>query len=178
VWAWAWASKGDDYDDGVPSDAAGCRLLGAHVPQGAQDVAGHRQAGVGLHPRQAEAGDPEVAADVDQQVGRLDVAVDDPQAMGVIKGFGGLHGQMGHSLEIGMGASRVVGRGGGGGGRLTPHPAFGHPLPDGARRPETISSASDPSAAIVSTAGASRPESRRRSRIKAARAWPSMYCIA
>ena len=65
------------------------------------DVAGHRQAAVGLHPSQAEVGDPQVAPDVDQQVGRLDVAVDDPQAMGVVEGLGGLQAQVGDGAEIG-----------------------------------------------------------------------------
>ena len=61
------------------SDTAGLAegLLGAHVAERAQQVAGHGQAGVVLELGQAEVGDPEVAAVVEQQVGRLDVAVDD-----------------------------------------------------------------------------------------------------
>ena len=96
----------------IDDPAAGRRLLGAHVPQRSEDVAGHRQAAVGLHARQAEIGDPEVAMHVNQQVGGLDVAVDDPLAMGIIEGLGGLQAQVGHGAEIGTAA----GRGGGDGG--------------------------------------------------------------
>ncbi len=84
------------------------RLLGAHVSQRPDHVAGHRQAGFGLHPRQAEVGDPEVAPGVDQQVGRLDVAVDDPQRMRVIQRLGRLHAQVGHGAEIGAATRGVL----------------------------------------------------------------------
>jgi hypothetical protein len=43
----------------VDDHALGERLLGAHVAQGAQDVASHGHAGVLFHARQAEVGDPE-----------------------------------------------------------------------------------------------------------------------
>ena len=115
----------------IDDPAPGRRLLGAHVAQGPDHVAGHRQAAARLHPRQAEIGDPEVAPDVDQQIGRFDVAVDGPQAMGVIEGLGGLQAQVGDGAEIGGGAGAVVG--GRGGGCPPPHPAFGRPFPDGAR---------------------------------------------
>ena len=45
--------------------------------------------------RQAEVGDPERAVGIDQEVGRLDVAMDDSQAMGVVKRVGGLGAQPG-----------------------------------------------------------------------------------
>ena len=42
-------------------DPLGQRLLGAHVAERAEQVAGQRQAGVALDAGQAEVGDPEVA---------------------------------------------------------------------------------------------------------------------
>jgi hypothetical protein len=81
-------------------------LLGAHVPQRSQQVARHRELAVDLHPCQAEVGDPEIAARVEQQIGRLDVAVDDPHAVGVVEGFGGLHSQAGDRAKEGACAGR------------------------------------------------------------------------
>ena len=70
-------------------------LLGAHVPQRAQDVAGERQPVVAADLRQAEVGDPEPALGVEQQVARLDVAVEDAAGVGVIQRLGGLERQPG-----------------------------------------------------------------------------------
>ena len=44
-------------------------------------------------PGQAEVGHPEVALGVEQEIGRLDVAVDDPALMGVVERLGGLDRQ-------------------------------------------------------------------------------------
>ena len=82
------------------------RLLGAHVAERAGQVAGERQAGVPLHVGHAEIGDPEVAAPVQQQVGRLDVAVDDPLVVCVAERLGGLDAQPGDRAEIGEPANR------------------------------------------------------------------------
>ena len=68
---------------GVHQAVLALRLLRAHVAQRAQQVAGHGQLSVALALGQAEVGDPEVAAAVHQQVRRLNVAVDDPQAVRV-----------------------------------------------------------------------------------------------
>ena len=86
-------------DDGV----VGHRLLGAHVPQGAQHVAGRRQARFALEAGQAEVGDPQVAPAVDDQVRRLDVAVEHALLVGVLEGLGGLEAQPGRLLEEGRG---------------------------------------------------------------------------
>ena len=83
----------------VDQDALAGRLLGAHVAQRAEQVAGLRQAGVGVELGQAEVGDPDVAAAVDQQVGRLDVAVDDAELVGVLQRLGRLRRQPGDGAE-------------------------------------------------------------------------------
>jgi hypothetical protein len=49
-----------------------------------------RQAQVRGEPRQAEIGDPERAIGIDEEVGRLDVAMENSQAMGVLERVGGL----------------------------------------------------------------------------------------
>ena len=49
---------------------------------------------------QAEVGDPDVARVVQQQVGRLDVAVQDALAGGVGQGVGHLHADAGHALPV------------------------------------------------------------------------------
>ncbi len=59
----------------VDHAAVGQCLLGAHVSQGAQDVAGDRQGRVGLETGEPEVGHPEVARVVDHEVRRLDVTV-------------------------------------------------------------------------------------------------------
>ena len=52
-----------------------------------------------LEPGQAEVGDPQLTAVVDQQVRRLDVAVDHAQMMCVLEGLGGLDAQPGDLAE-------------------------------------------------------------------------------
>ncbi len=79
----------------VDDPAPGLGLLGAHVPERADHVAGVRQAEIAGESRQAEIGDPECTVGIDQEVGRLDVAMDDTQAMGVVERIGGLGTQPG-----------------------------------------------------------------------------------
>ena len=73
----------------------GQRLLGAHVPERADHVAGAREAEVAGESGQAEVGDPDRAVGVDQEVGRLDVAMEDTQAMGVVQRIRRLEAQPG-----------------------------------------------------------------------------------
>ena len=85
----------------VDRHALGQRLLRAHVTQRAHQVARHRQAGLAvLHVGQAEVGHPQLAAPVQQQVGRLDVAMDDAQLVGVVQRLGRLDAQLGHAAEV------------------------------------------------------------------------------
>ena len=74
-------------------------LLRAHIPQGPDDAAAERDQRVTLDLRQAEVGDPELAPVVHQQVGRLDVAVQDPALVGVVEGLGRLDAQPGHARK-------------------------------------------------------------------------------
>ena len=64
--------------------------------------------GVALDLGQAEVGDPELALGVEQEVGRLDVAVEDAAGVGVVQRLGGLHAEPGHVADVGA----VAGRGG------------------------------------------------------------------
>src|SRR5262249_22478383 len=65
-------------------------LLGTHVTQSSQQVAGASQAHFILKTSQTEVGDPEVASGVDEEVSRFDIAVEDSQAMSVLERLGGL----------------------------------------------------------------------------------------
>ncbi len=60
---------------------------------------------------QAEVGDPDVAGDVEQEVGRLDVAVQDPLLVGVGQGLGDLDADPGHrAVELRLGRQRQTPR--------------------------------------------------------------------
>ena len=77
------------------------RLLGSHVVHGAENASGLRQV-VGGFVGRLEAGDPQVkyldgAVVVEDQVRRLDVAVDDALGMGVFQTAGRLNGSV-HGL--------------------------------------------------------------------------------
>ena len=65
-------------DVGPAVDRAGPRLLGAHVARRAQQAVVMGQPGVGQPASQAEVGHPDGSLGVDQQVRRLDVAMDHP----------------------------------------------------------------------------------------------------
>ena len=71
-------------------------LLGRHVGRGAQDLTVDRQrAAVGGVTCQAEVGELGLAPFVNEDVRRLDVAVDDPQGVGVFECPGNLPHQLG-----------------------------------------------------------------------------------
>jgi hypothetical protein len=93
----------------VDGQTAGLRLLGAHVAESADQVSGERQRRGRLELGQAEISDPMVAARVDEHVGRLDVAVDDAELVGVFEGVGGLLAEEGHGAEEGFLRNRAVG---------------------------------------------------------------------
>ena len=78
-------------DDPAPSHG----LLGAHVAERADHVAGACQAEIAWKPRQPEIRDPERTVGVDQEVGRLDVAMKDAEAMGMVECVGRLGPQPG-----------------------------------------------------------------------------------
>ena len=88
-----------DVGPGVDHARLAGRLLGAHVAERADDVAGERDAAVVLHPREAEVGDPELALQIEQQVRRLHVAVDDAVVVRVLQRFGRLFAEPGHAAE-------------------------------------------------------------------------------
>ena len=56
--------------------------------------------GVAVGLGQAEVGDPDAALGVEQQVRRLDVAVDDPLAVGIGQGLGHLDADLGHAAVV------------------------------------------------------------------------------
>ena len=88
-------AQGVDVGPLIDDPAPGQGLLGAHVAERPDHVAGAREAEVAGESRQAEVGDPDRAVGVDQEVGRLDVAMEDAQAMGVVQRIGRLDAQPG-----------------------------------------------------------------------------------
>ena len=63
----------------------GHRLLRAHVARRPEHIAGQRQPGVPRDAGQPEVGHPQAPAAVQEQVGRLDVAVQDALLMRVLQ---------------------------------------------------------------------------------------------
>ena len=74
--------------------------LRGHVAQCADDVAGLGQFVAVLRLGQTEIGQPHRAARVQQQVGRLDVAVQNPLPVRVGQGLGHLHGHLRRTPEV------------------------------------------------------------------------------
>ena len=70
--------------------ATALESLGRHVSDRAHDVAGTGQVAVAGDLGQAEVGDPDRAVGVEQEVRRLDVAVEDAVLMGIIECLGHL----------------------------------------------------------------------------------------
>src|SRR5581483_2339143 len=88
---------------------AGGGLLGGHVPRGAEEGAAAGQGRVVGVAGQAEVGDPDDALVVEEQVGRLDVAVDDAAGVGVGEAVGGLGADVGDpAVVVGWWGGRVV----------------------------------------------------------------------
>ncbi len=74
-------------------------LLRAGVAQGADHLAGLGQPEVAAKLSDAEVGHPELPAQVEEQVGRLDVAVNDAHLMSVLQRLGGLLAEGGDARE-------------------------------------------------------------------------------
>lgn len=93
-------------------------LFGTHVPQGADEISGCRHAGIGFDLGQSEVGDPDLSVGVEQQIGRLDIAMDHAVFVRIGKSTGDLASDPGDPPEsvagfgFGRGQSQVEGRGG------------------------------------------------------------------
>ncbi len=84
----------------IDDPSPGEDLLGAGVAQRAEHLARDREPGVAGDLGQAEVGDPELPAEVQQQVARLDVAMHDPRLVGVLQRQRRLPAQPGHAVEV------------------------------------------------------------------------------
>ena len=69
----------------IDQAAVGGKLLGASITERTQQLSGHGEARVASHLRQAEIRDPKLTAQVEQQIARLDVAMDNPRVMSLLK---------------------------------------------------------------------------------------------
>ncbi len=83
-----------------PGVAPALKPLGGHVANRAHDVADFGQVIRIRRLGQPEVRDPNIAPGVQQQVRRLDVAVEDPLAIGILQGLGNLKTDPGHALEV------------------------------------------------------------------------------
>ena len=84
-------------------------LLGAHVTESTDEVAGPRQVVVLLRePSQAEVGDPEMVADIDQKIRWLDVAVNDADLVGMLKRKCSLESKLREALCSAFGCSATT----------------------------------------------------------------------
>ena len=77
-------AQGVDVGTGVDPAVLPGRLLGTHVAQRAEDVAGTGDVEFGLHPGESEVGHPGLAAGIDEQIWRLDISMDDAHFMGMM----------------------------------------------------------------------------------------------
>ncbi len=89
-------SQGIEVTAAVDGSAAALGLFGTQVAQGAQYVATGGQVAVAPDASEAEVGDPETVESVDQEVRRLDVAVQDLVAVGIVERLGRLPAQLGN----------------------------------------------------------------------------------
>jgi hypothetical protein len=89
-------SSAETKDVGTPVNDTGASLLGAHIPRGSKQTIMLCKARVSDPSGQAEVGDPDCPLGVDQQVGRLDVAVDDSLVVGVSECLGSLKADLGN----------------------------------------------------------------------------------
>ena len=94
-------------DVGPAVDRAGAGLLGAHVSRRAEQAVVVGQARVGQPASQAEVGDPDAPLGIDQQVGRLDVAVDHALVVCMREGVGRLEADLGDPAEVGRPARGI-----------------------------------------------------------------------
>ncbi len=82
-------------------------LFGAHIAWRSQNIAADCQIASGLGDHQPEIGDPGVPGTVDQQVQRLNVAVDDAHLVGMFQGLGRLTAKPGDGAVVATVVSEV-----------------------------------------------------------------------
>ena len=92
-------SKCIDVSPAIDERVLAQRLLGAHVPQRSRKITRERRARRCPNVSHPEIGHPEVTTPVEQQVGGLDIAVDDPLVVSVTQGLGRLHAQSSDRVE-------------------------------------------------------------------------------
>lgn len=92
---------------GPPVDGSGSCLLGAHVTGSAQEAVMLGDAGIGESAGKAKIGHPDRSLFVDQEIGRLDVAVNDAMMVRMGQGFRGLQPDLGDPPEKGGAAGWI-----------------------------------------------------------------------
>ncbi len=100
-------AKGIDVGAVIDRDPLGESLFRAHVAQRADEVSGHRHAGVAGVAGKAEVGDPELTALVEHQVRWLDVAVHNAHLVCMIKRFSGLDANLRNTTITLLGGNSV-----------------------------------------------------------------------
>jgi hypothetical protein len=84
----------------IDDPASGEDLLGAGVAQRAEHLAGDREPSIARDLGQPKVGDPELPAQVQQQISRLDVAMHDSRLVGVLERQRRLAAQAGRPVDV------------------------------------------------------------------------------